>query len=87
MVSGKMTQIVVHLPDSIRKRAEQLAASDGITVDQFFATALAEKIAVLDAANYISRRAARGNEQALLEVLAKVPAGEPEESWDKLPLV
>jgi len=80
-----MTQLVVQLPDSIRRRVEQLAATDGISVDQFMATALAEKIAVLEAVDYIPRRAARADEQAFLKVLAKVPAGEPEEAWDKLP--
>ena len=50
-----MTQLVVQLPDSIRRRVEQLAATDGISVDQFMATALAEKIAVLEAVDYIPR--------------------------------
>ena len=80
-----MTQLVVQLPDSIRKRAEQLAASDGVTVDQFLATALAEKIAVREATDYLSVRAARADDQAFLKVLAKVPPGESEEEWDKLP--
>ena len=80
-----MSQIVVQLPDSIRKRAEQLAANDGVTVDQFLATALAEKIAVIEAVDHISRRAARADERAFVKVLGKVPAGEPEEAWDKLP--
>ena len=80
-----MTQITVQLPDSIRKRAEHLAASDGITVDQFMATALAEKIAVLEAVDYIPRRAARADDQTFLQVLAKVPSGEPAEEWDRLP--
>lgn len=80
-----MNKLVVQLPESIRKRAEALAASDGVSIDQFLATALAEKIAVLEAVDYISARAARGDERSFLRVLAKVPEGKPEEQWDKLP--
>jgi len=46
---------------------------------------LAEKIVVLDSVDYISHRAARADESAVLQVLAKVPPGEPDEQWDKLP--
>lgn len=63
-----MNKLVVQLPESIRKRAEALAASEGVSIDQFLATALAEKIAVLEAVDYISARTARGDERAFLRV-------------------
>jgi hypothetical protein len=79
-----MSEIVVQLPESIRKRAAALAASDGITLDQFLATALAEKIAVLEAVNYIGARAAHADEKAFLNVLEKVPEQHVAEDWDRL---
>ena len=62
------------------KRAESLAKSDGVSLDQFIATALAEKVAVLDADTYLRNRAARGSREKFDRVLAKVPNVEPEEN-------
>ena len=80
-----MSKVVVEPPDSLRKHAELPARGDDITVDQFFATAVAEKIAALEALDYIARRSSQANEAAFLEVLDKVPPGEPEDDWDRLP--
>jgi hypothetical protein len=80
-----MSKLVIELPESIRKHAEHLAASKGISLDQFLASATAEKISALEAGTYIAQRAAKADEAAFRKVLAKVPPGEPVEEWDKLP--
>ena len=85
MVKEKMSQLTVQLPDWVCKRAEQLAANDGVTVDQFVATAVVEKISVIGKTGYIAQRAAKANEEAFVRVLAMVPQGDPDEPWDKLP--
>jgi hypothetical protein len=72
-----MSTLTLNIPESIRKRAQRLAGADGISLDQFVATALAEKIAVLDAGEYIAERAKRGSREKFERVLAKVPAVEP----------
>jgi hypothetical protein len=74
-----MSTLTVSLPDSIRRRAETLAQSDGISFDQFVALALAEKVAVLDAGTYLAERAKRGDRQKFEDILARVPDGTPEE--------
>lgn len=74
-----MSSVMVSIPNSIRLRAEVLAKDDGISFDQFVASALAEKVAVLDAGNYIQQRAVRGNRAKFENVLAKVPDQEPDE--------
>ena len=74
-----MSTLNVTLPDSLRRRAATLAAEDGVSLDQFVATALAEKLAVLDADTYIRDRAARGSREQFERVLAKVPDVEPED--------
>ena len=81
-----MSTLNVHLPESLHRRAQSLAPSDGVPLDQFIATALAEKIAVLDADNYIRERAERGTRQKFDRVLSKVPDVGPEEQ-DRLPLL
>jgi len=73
-----MSTLNVNIPDSLRRRAESLAQDDGIPLDQFIATALAEKVAVLDADSYIRERAARGSREKFERVLSKVPDVEPE---------
>jgi len=79
-----VSTISIQIPDSVRRHAERLAASDGITLDQFIALAAAEKIAALEAGEYLAQRVARADREAFLRVLAKVPDAEPEE-WDRLP--
>ena len=79
-----MSTVSVQIPDSVKRHVERLAAKEGISVDQFYASAAAEKLAALETADYIARRAARGDREAFLRVLAKVPNTEPEES-DRLP--
>ncbi|MBI4623129.1 MAG: toxin-antitoxin system HicB family antitoxin [Verrucomicrobia bacterium] len=74
-----MSKLNVHLPESLHRRAQSLAQDDGVPLDQFIATALAEKVAVLDADTYIRQRAARGNREKFDRVLAKVPDVAPEE--------
>jgi hypothetical protein len=74
-----MSTLSVNIPESLRRRAQALAQDDGIPLDQFIATALAEKVAVLDADDYIRERAARGSREKFDAVLAKVPDVEPEE--------
>ena len=55
-----------------------MAKKEGISVNQLMASALGEKIAVLDAAEYLERRAARGSRARFRRALAKVPDIEPE---------
>ncbi len=78
-----MSTLNVHLPDSLYHRAQSLAHDDGIPLDQFIATALAEKVAVLDAENYIRERAERGSREKFERVLAKAPDVEPAE-YDRI---
>lgn len=73
-----MSTLNVNLPESLHRRAQSLAQDDGVPLDQFIATALAEKVAVLDADSYIQARAARGSREKFDRALSKVPDVEPE---------
>lgn len=74
-----MSTLNVTLPESLRRRAATLAGDDGVSLDQFIASALAEKVAALDAESYIRTRAARGSRDKFERVLTKVPPAEPME--------
>jgi hypothetical protein len=78
-----MSPVSIQIPESVKRQVERLAAKEGISVDQFYASAAAEKLAALEAVDYIAVRAARGDRGAFLRVLSKVPQGGPEE-WDRL---
>lgn len=79
-----MSSLNVQIPDSLYKSLQELAKQDGISVDQFISTAVAEKIAALTTENYLGELAKRGNREKYEAVLAKVPDVEPEHH-DRLP--
>ena len=72
-----MTAIKLKLPHSIQRHLQEMAAQDGVDVDQFVASAVTEKIAAITAEGYLRQRAARADPAALAAVLDKVPARAP----------
>jgi hypothetical protein len=74
-----MSAISVRLPDSIHKMARKVASEDHISLNQFIASAVAEKLSALTTETYLAARAARGSVDKFHAALAKVPAVEPEE--------
>lgn len=81
-----MSHLNVQLPNSLYKSLQELAEQDGISVDQFIATAVAEKIAVLMTETYLEDLAKQGSRKKYEAVLAKVPDIEPE-PYDLLPTI
>jgi hypothetical protein len=81
-----MSIVQVQIPDSLHKSLSDLAGRDGISIDQFISTAIAEKLSALMTENYLRDRAGRGDRTKYEAILAKVPDVEPEE-YDKLPTV
>jgi hypothetical protein len=81
-----MSIVQVQIPDSLHKSLSDLAGRDGISIDQFISTAVAEKLSALMTENYLSDRARRGDQAKYEAILAKVPDVEPE-AHDKIPTV
>lgn len=73
-----MSTLSLRLPDSIHKNAREIAEQEGISVNQFIASAVAEKLAALAAADYIESRAKRANSKAFKAALDAVPMAEVE---------
>ena len=78
-----MSKLSIRLPKSVHEQVRALARDEGISMNQFIALAVAEKIAALQTVNYLEERAKRGSRKKLLTVLAKAPDIEPEE-YDRL---
>jgi len=81
-----MSIVQVQIPDSLQKSLCDLASRDGISIDQFISTAIAEKLSALMTENYLIERAKRGDRTKYEAILAKVPDVEPE-AYDKIPTV
>ncbi len=75
-----MSTISLRLPDSLHNRARVLAREDGISINQFIASAVAEKMSALDTQNYLEQRAKRGSLAKFRAALAKAPDVAPVES-------
>jgi len=56
-----MSTISLRLPDSLHESVRNLAKEDNISINQFVATALAEKMSALITEKYLSERAEKGN--------------------------
>ena len=72
-----MSTLSLRLPDSLHKKVRELAAQDDISINQFIATAVAEKMSALVTLDYLAERAARGSRAAFERVLRNVPDRPP----------
>lgn len=63
----------VKLPESLHKQVRALAQREGVSINQFVTTALAEKLSALLTEEYLEARAARGDRGAFERALASVP--------------
>lgn len=73
------------LPASIKQAAARLAKEDGVSLNQWIATAVAQKVgAVETAAEFFRERAGSRTGEGLGRILDKVP-DRPPEPGDELP--
>lgn len=72
-----MSTLSLRLPNSLHEHVRELAKKEGISINQFISTAVAEKLSALLTEEYLRERAERGSRDAYLRVLAKVPDEDP----------
>ena len=78
-----MSMISLRLPDSLHETVRDLAKKDHVSINQFVATALAEKISALITGEYLEKRAKRGSRRKFENAMGKVADLEPDE-YDRL---
>jgi len=72
------------LPLSIKKAAQRLAQEDGVSLNQWIASGVAEKVGVVEtAAEFFKKRASRKTGDQLIEFLRNAP-NVPAEPDDKV---
>jgi len=78
-----MNTVSLQLPDSLFEGVKEYIKTEGISLDQFIVSAVAEKLTALMTRDYLEERAKRADEKKFQEALSHIPDVEPEE-YDRL---
>ncbi|MBI3537514.1 MAG: toxin-antitoxin system HicB family antitoxin [Chloroflexi bacterium] len=78
-----MSTISLRIPTSLHQSARELAKKESISINQLITLALAEKISVLMAEDFLGKRARRASKKKFRHAMAKVPNIAPKE-YDRL---
>jgi predicted DNA-binding protein len=78
-----MSTLSLRLPDSLHEQIKKLAKKDGISINQFVSSAVAEKMSALMTLEYLEQRANKSSKSKFKKALSKVKDIEPEE-FDRL---
>ena len=74
----------LRLPLSIKRAAERLAKEDGVSLNQWIAAAVAEKVGVVEtAAEFFAKRAGGRKGEGLMKFLKKAPKRAPDEGDER----
>lgn len=82
-MTTRPTTYPLRLPASIKAEAERLAAQDGTSLNQFVATAVAEKIAAMRTASYFAERRGRADWPAFERLMTR-SGGEAPRAGDEV---
>lgn len=72
-----MSALSLRLPDSIHKHIREIADKEGVSINQFISSAVAEKISAIMTEEYLQRRAKRAKKEDFRKILDKVPDRKP----------
>ena len=72
-----MSSLSLRSPDSLHRKIRELAKEEGISINQFITTALAEKLSALMTVEYLEQRGKKGSRRKFEKVLRKVKSGSP----------
>lgn len=73
-----MSSMSIRLPNSLHQRLREYAEKEGVSINQFIASATLEKLSVLSTEEYLASRGARGSRRKFQNALAQVPDVDPE---------
>jgi hypothetical protein len=75
-----MKAIQVRLPESIHRRAKQLAGEEGVSLNQFILTSVSNEVVRQETRDFFRAAAAKFDPAAFAEALGAVPDGAPVKS-------
>ena len=73
----------LRLPKSVKAEAEKLAREEGISMNQFVATAVAEKLSAMRTVEFFAQRRSRADLAAFRKLLRR-HGGEPPRAGDEI---
>lgn len=79
-----MSALTVELPETLHKKAREIAASKNLSMDALVTIALTQSLSRLVADPYLEKRAAQSTGKGIDEFLNQVPDSEPSKT-DRLP--
>ena len=74
----------LRLPRSLKEAVERLSRQDGTSINQFVATAVAEKVSALQTARFFEDRRARADFKAFDKIMRR-RGGKPPREGDEMP--
>ena len=74
----------LRLPRSLKETVERLSREDGTSINQFVATAVAEKVSALRTARFFEDRKARADFKAFYKIMRR-RRGKPPREGDEMP--
>jgi len=74
----------LRLPRSLKDAVERLSREDGTSINQFVATAVAEKVSALQTARFFADRKARADFKAFDKIMQR-RRGKPPREGDEIP--
>jgi hypothetical protein len=75
---------LLRLPRSLKKAVEKQSAEDGTSINQFVATAVAEKLSALQVAAFFADRKAQADFKAFDKIMRR-RGGKPPRTDDEMP--
>ncbi len=72
-----MSTVSLRLPNFLHKEVKEISKEEGISINQFISTALAEKMSALRTQEYLESRALRGSRDKFDHALSKIGQNNP----------
>jgi len=82
-MKNRQSTYPLRLPRSVKAEVERRAKKEGISVNQFVATAVAEKLAVMNTVQFFAERRSRADFAAFDRIMRR-KGGEPPREGDKI---
>jgi len=72
-----MSALNLRLPNSIHRHIREIVKSEGVSINQFISTAVAEKISAITTQEYLTEKAERADKTEFKKILDQVPSRKP----------
>ena len=72
-----MSALTLRLPNSIHRHIKEIAQQEGVSINQFISSAVAEKISAIMTEDYLTMRAKRAKRAEFTSILDHVPHRKP----------